>query len=546
MRKIATGIGDFKNFIDNNCFYVDKTQFIDIAFQDKVSVFTRPSRFGKTLNMSMLYYFFSNKEKDNSYLFDGLKITNNTEIIKHQNKYPVIFISFKTLTKNTFDKQIEIFKDILSDVIAKELELLSSEKLHNQLKDRIDALYYRKCSINDLMQGLLIISQALEIYYHQKVILLIDEYDVPLQTAYQHGYYDEISNFFSGAFTSALKTNDSLMKGVMTGCLKMPNESIFTGLNNFKVYSIFDEASADSFGFTQDEVNNLLAYYHLNEHLDIIKDWYGGYVFGDKDIYNSCNIMNYLSELLDNTNIEPRSYWANTNANSIVYDYIKNSDRQMKDELEMLIQGSSVVKYIKPNFTYEDTEDINNVYTFLLLTGYLKVNKYLGNDEYELIIPNKEVSMIYKNHFLDYFRAYIKDKRKDFVVYLTSEDVDKANELLDEILFEFVSFDDNYDSFYYELFLDLLSGFEVKSNHEPGSGRFNITILSNNCDFHEFIVLECQKSVHPRYIKQDSENACKQIKDNKYINGLHHVTCSNIIGYGISFYQKTCCITKIS
>lgn len=543
MKRISTGTENFKEFIDQNYYCVDKSQFIEVALRDKVSLFARPRRFGKTLNMSMLYYFLSNKEKDNTYLFDGLKISENKEIMKLQNQFPVISLSLKEINRSSLEASISSYRILISNLYKKFSELKDSSSLDSFDKNIYNSIREMTSSESVLQSALLYLSNFLEAHYHQKVVILIDEYDVPLQAAYNNNYYDEIIDFFKSALSSALKTNDSLYKGVLTGCLRIAKESIFTGLNNFSVYSILDDQSADCFGFTQEEIDEVLNYYSLSSHKDKIKEWYDGYLFGNLEIYNPWSTLYYIKELLINPNIEATSYWANTSSNEIVYNYIRNSDRSMKDEFEELVQGKAIIKDIKPELTYREMDDINNIYSFLLFTGYLKVSKYLGNNKYELVIPNKEVYKIYDNHFMDYFSEAIRDRSKEFVECLKKEDIEKANEILNEILFESVSFYDNYENFYHGFLVGLLSGNKVESNREVGEGRFDIVIKPFNI-FQKCIVIECKKTDNPMDIEKDAAKAIDQIINKKYIEGLKQAGYRDVIGYGIAFYQKACYIMK--
>ncbi len=340
MKTISTGTENFKEFIDHDYYYVDKSDFIESALSDKVVLFTRPRRFGKTLNMSMLQYFLSIKEKDNAYLFNGLNITKNQEIMKYQNKYPVIFMTFKDMKGLIFDEQIEQFTFLISNIIKEHHELLKSDKLDEVDKNKLEKYRSGESTITEIKNSLLFISRCLKRHYDQKVIILIDEYDVPLQSAYLHNYYDEMTNFMGGVLSSVLKTNDSLEKGILTGCLKTAKESIFTGLNNFTVYSIFNKGKTSRhFGFTQSEIDELLRYYHLEEYQDKIKEWYDGYLFGNVNIYNPWSTLNYIRQIIQEQDDMMASYWANTSGNDIVYNYIKKGNEVLKKEFEELVQG---------------------------------------------------------------------------------------------------------------------------------------------------------------------------------------------------------------
>lgn len=543
MKKISTGIENFKELIDKNCYYMDKSAFIDIALSQKVSLFTRPRRFGKTLNMSMLYYFLSNKEKENAYLFDGLKITKNEEVMKLQNQFPVIFISLKDIKASSFRASMDDFKILISNLYKRFNELKGSSCLDQTDQDIFLSLREMNSSDSVLKLSLLYLSNLLEAHYHRKVILLIDEYDVPLQAAYQYGYYEEMSNFLSGFFCSVLKTNDALYCGVMTGCLRIAKESIFTGLNNFCVYSILEEESEECFGFTQHEVDRLLEYYQLEGQKAKIKEWYDGYLFGNVDIYNPWSTLYCVSDLLRNPKKEPISYWANTSGNDLVYNYLETSDSLMKEDFERLVQGKVIVKRIRPELTYREMDDINNIYSFLLFTGYLKIKESYGNDRYGLVIPNKEVLKIYNDSFMDYFENYTNHRKKDLYIALEKGEERKANDLLNDILENSISYYDNYENFYHGFLVGLFSDYTVESNKEAGKGRFDLALLPKRIG-QTAIIIECKHSKSDEYLVEDAKKGAQQIIDEKYMEYPNVKKYLNSIGYGISFNKKQCYIVK--
>ena len=552
MKTISTGTENFKEFIDHDYYYVDKSDFIESALSDKVVLFTRPRRFGKTLNMSMLQYFLSIKEKDNAYLFNGLNITKNQEIMKYQNKYPVIFMTFKDMKNNTFNRQLSVFSILIRDLIDTNQELLSSCQISEFNKEILKEYYQGVEDEIKLQNALKFICTCMKQHYDQKVIILIDEYDVPLQSAYLHNYYDEMTNFMGGVLSSVLKTNDSLEKGILTGCLKTAKESIFTGLNNFTVYSIFNKGKTSRhFGFTQSEIDELLRYYHLEEYQDKIKEWYDGYLFGNVNIYNPWSTLNYIRQIIQEQDDMMASYWANTSGNDIVYNYIKKGNEVLKKEFEELVQGGSVLKTIKPELTYREMEDIYNIYSFLLFTGYLKIKDRVYDDkqeiklnQYELEIPNKEVKVIYENQFQSYFEEYTQNKKEELVEALRNEEVNKANELLNDILNHAVSFYDNYEAFYHGFMIGLLSGYQVYSNRESGDGRFDIGIKPETI-LKAYVVIECKKADKLSSLVQVSQEAAKQIVDRRYLEGIKNEGYLKVKGYGISFYEKNCWISIV-
>lgn len=544
MKLLPTGIENFKTMIDKSAYYVDKTNFIEDVLNEQVVSYTRPRRFGKTLNMSMLYYFFSIKEKENAYLFDGLNITKNKDALKVQNKYPTIFISLKEMKNLTFDAQISSFSNVIYELLEKNLEILSSDQLSDTTKDILNKLHNRSSCIEDLKISLRVITNALYTYYQQKVIVLIDEYDVPLQAAYQNNYYEEMVEFLRSVFSSALKTNDALEKGIMTGCLRISKESIFTGLNNFTAYSVLNNISSEFFGFTESEVKQLLKDYNLSEKMDEVKEWYDGYQFGNKEIYNPWSTLMYVKNITQDVSFKPIFFWANTSGNDIVVKYIQNGDKKLRKEFDLLMNGQSLIKYIKPELTYREMDNINNIYSFLLLTGYLKVIKDRGENQYELIIPNKEVYEIYKQSFMSYFEDYTTSKKNELYQELVDGDAKKVNLLLNDILLRSISYFDNQESFYHGFLVGLLNDYEVVSNRESGNGRFDVCVLPENI-LGTVVLIECKHSISEDDLIDDAKEGARQIVEQKYLEEHKFKKYENAVGYGISFYKKQCYVVKV-
>lgn len=544
MKLLPTGIENFKTMIDKSAYYVDKTNFIEDVLSEQVVSYTRPRRFGKTLNMSMLYYFFSIKEKENAYLFDGLNISKNKDALKVQNKYPTIFISLKEMKSLTFDAQISSFSNVIYELLEKNLEILSSDQLSDTTKDILNKLHNRSSSAEDLKISLRVITNALYTYYQQKVIVLIDEYDVPLQAAYQNNYYEEMVEFLRSVFSSALKTNDALEKGVMTGCLRISKESIFTGLNNFTAYSVLNNISSESFGFTELEVKQLLKAYNLSEKMDEVKEWYDGYQFGNKEIYNPWSTLMYVKNITQDVSFKPISFWANTSGNDLIVKYIQNGDKKLRKEFDVLMSGQSLIKYIKPELTYREMDNINNIYSFLLLTGYLKVIKDRGENQYELVIPNKEVYEIYKQSFMSYFEDYTTSRKGELYQELVDGDAKKVNLLLNDILLRSISYFDNQESFYHGFLVGLLNDYEVVSNRESGNGRFDVCVLPENI-LGTVVLIECKHSISEDDLIDDAKEGARQIVEKKYLEEHRLKKYENAVGYGISFYKKQCYVVKV-
>ena len=463
---------------------------------------------------------------------------------EHQNKYPTILISLKEMKSSSFKAQIISFSNIIYELLEKNLEILSSAQLTDTTKKKLNSLHDETTSIEDLKFSLRVISNALYTHYHQKVIVLIDEYDVPLQSAYQNNYYDEMVDFLRSVFSSALKTNDALEKGIMTGCLRISKESIFTGLNNFTSYSILNNIGNEYFGFNENEVKQLLEDYQLSSYMNEVKEWYDGYLFGNTEIYNPWSTLMYVKNKIQDQSFKPVSFWANTSGNDLVVNYIQNGSDELHEEFEQLIQGQSLEKYIKPELTYREMDNINNIYSFLLLTGYLRVIEDLGENKYRLVIPNKEVYEIYKQTFMSYFEDYTFVRKENLYQSLVKGDVDQANEILGDILSRSISYFNNEESFYHGFLLGLFSGKKIKSNREAMHGRFDLCILPKQI-FQTALILECKHSKSVKDLISDASEGAQQIIDNKYEEEIINEGYLHVKGYGISFYKKYCYIVKV-
>ena len=544
MKLIPTGIENFKELIDKNAYYVDKTKFIANCINEKCVFYTRPRRFGKTLNMSMLYYFFSNKEKENAYLFNNLNISHNQEAMKHQNKYPTLFITLKDMKRLNLKDQQKMFRTQIALCAKKYIELLDSPFLLDEEKKQFNLYINEKIDLDELSNSLLNLSNYLYKHYHQKVIILVDEYDVPLQTAYQNGYYEEMVDFIRIIFSSALKTNDALEKGILTGCLRISKESIFTGLNNFTINSIFDYSGSHHFGFTPNEVDHLLNYYKLSNYKEEIKEWYDGYLFGDQEIYNPWSTLMYIKDKTNNVKYQPTSYWANTSGNEIVMDYIQRGSPKLREEFELLVNGQTITKTIKPELTYREMDDIDNIYSFLLLTGYLKIVKQIDYNEYELIIPNREVLEIYKQSFLTFFSHFTRERKNTLYTYLVEGKTKEANQLLNEILAKSISYYDNKESFYHDFLIGLFNDYSIQSNKESGNGRFDIQIQPETI-FGTLLQIECKHSVRLNDLIIDAKEGINQIIKNGYLEDPNLAIYEIKIAYSISFYKKQCYVLKV-
>ena len=530
-------IEDFKKLIVANAVYADKTNFIKEVMSKDVVLYTRPRRFGKTLNMSMLYYFFSNQE-DSFNLFKDLNIAKDAEAMKHLNKYPVISISLKELSNRSFDNSISHFKSLISSYIDKNQYLLTSENISEVNRNKILKLYDETGDIADYQQSLKLLSDCLYTHFNEEVIILIDEYDVPLRYAHQYGYYDDMLDFIRPLFSSALKTNDYLFKGIMTGCLRIAKESVFTGLNNFRTDSILSYDDEVYFGFTEEEVKSILDEYNMPEKFKDIKDWYDGYLFGDKEVYNPWSALQYIDDAKNRDDLKPSSYWANTSGNDIIYDFLKHSDPALRNNFEKLVNGEAIEATIYPEMTYRELDDKEMIYSYLLVTGYLKATKDLGDNKYELMIPNKEIKYIYTSYFRKYIVSLQDTYSSKFCNSLIKGDANEAEMELNDFLFRTVSFHDYKEDYYHGLIIGMLNDFELLSNREFGLGRPDIVAYNPKAT----LCIEIKKTDNISQLDKCADEAISQIKDKKYVEGLKASGYRNIKAYGIAFCDKACCI----
>ena len=533
-------IEDFKKLIVANAVYADKTNFIKEVMSKDVVLYTRPRRFGKTLNMSMLYYFFSNQE-DSFNLFKDLNIAKDAEAMKHLNKYPVISISLKELSNRSFDNSISHFKSLISSYIDKNQYLLTSENISEVNRNKILKLYDETGDIADYQQSLKLLSDCLYTHFNEEVIILIDEYDVPLRYAHQYGYYDDMLDFIRPLFSSALKTNDYLFKGIMTGCLRIAKESVFTGLNNFRTDSILSYDDEVYFGFTEEEVKSILDEYDMPEKFKDIKDWYDGYLFGDKEVYNPWSALQYIDDTKNRDDLKPSSYWANTSGNDIIYDFLKHSDPALRNNFEKLVNGEAIEATIYPEMTYRELDDKEMIYSYLLVTGYLKATKDLGDNKYELMIPNKEIRYIYTSYFRKYIVSLQDTYSSKFCNSLIKGDANEAEMELNDFLFKTVSFHDYGEDYYHGLIIGMLNNFELLSNREFGLGRPDIVAYNPKAT----LCIEIKKADRLKDLDKSADEAIRQIKDKKYVEGLKSSGYRNIKAYGIVFFDKSCCVKSM-
>ena len=556
-KPLPIGIDNFEMLITRNYYFIDKTLLIKDLLDNKASVnlFTRPRRFGKTLNMSMLQYFFEDErnrntgeKKDNKYLFDGMKILSEGEkYTSHMGEYPVINLSLKSAKQPTFELAYSCLKEKIIDEFKRHRYILNSE-ISSDDKLRYESILNNVEDEKLYVTSLEFLSRCLEEYFNKKVIILIDEYDVPLENAFFEGFYDEMVKFIRSLFESALKTNPSLEFAVITGCLRISKESIFTGLNNLKIISILDERYDEYFGFTDEEVKKICIDYNMINKHEVIKEWYNGYIFGDANVYNPWSVVQYIDDLKENINKYPKSYWANTSSNSIVKKLIDRADDETKAEIEVLIEGKTLEKPVHEDITYDEIYDsMDNLYNFLFFTGYFKKVRETMDEKdnkfIELAIPNKEVKYIFRTKILKWFEQNIKTR--DFTKMYDAI-IDRHPEIFEEeladVLLETISFNDAYENFYHGFVTGVLSnmkGYIVKSNRESGNGRGDIFIRPVSRR-KTAIILELKVCKTFNELEQRADDALKQIEEKKYEMELKDDGYNNIIKYGISFFKKDC------
>ncbi|GAA0738458.1 AAA family ATPase [Clostridium oceanicum] len=552
-KPLPIGVENFKTMIEKEYYYVDKTLLIKDLIDNKaqVNLFTRPRRFGKTLNISMLKHFFEYSKEDNSYLFKDFKIMGEGEkYTSHMGKYPVINLSLKSAKQPTFElSYISIIRKI-SEEYRKHIDILEGNIFTDDIKERFMKVSSETGSKSYYVDSIYFLSKCLNQFYNKKVVILIDEYDVPLENAFFRGFYGEMIDFIRSLFESALKTNDYLEFAVLTGCLRISKESIFTGLNNLEIISILNKYYDEYFGFKEEEVSKILKDYNLEEKEDTVKTWYDGYIFGDTEVYNPWSVIKYVKDLYIDKNAFPISYWANTSSNSIVRSLVEKADDDTKAEIEELIAGKLVEKPIHEDITYGDIDSsMDNLWNFLFFTGYLKKQWIKMNENNEIIagltIPNEEIRIIYKNTILNWFEKGVKSKNltKMYDAMLTGDVENFELELVD-LLVESISFYDAYENFYHGFLLGTLINMKryiIKSNRESGKGRSDIVIRYPNRRG-AAVILELKVAKNIRELEEKCDEALKQIEDKKYDRPLIEEGYTNILKYGITFYKKDCMI----
>ena len=547
--KLPVGIENFQDIIKEKFYYIDKTGLIEQLLQNwgKVNLFTRPRRFGKTLNMSMLKSFF--EIGTDSSLFEGLYISNNTELCnEYMGKYPVIFLSLKGVDGLTFSKSKEMLSEIIKEEADRHYYLKNSEKLTQE--DRISFQSILTGTDENIENSLKTLSRFLYKHYDRKTIIIIDEYDVPLDKAFQNGYYKEMVALIKGIFGQALKTNDFLQFAILTGCLRISKESIFTGLNNFEVLSILNVQYDECFGFTDAEVRKILKDYGLSAHYADMKEWYDGYRFGNTDIYCPWDVIRYSKSLCMDEEAKPEDFWSNSSGNAIVRRFIDKADASTKNEIERLIAGEYIEKEISQELTYEELDDkIENLWSVLFTTGYLTQQGRTDDDRYRLAIPNKEIRNLFIKKVREWFRDASKNDGKaleEFCNAFIQKNSQKIEQLFGDYLWNTISIRDTAvakekkENFYHGILLGLLgykSNWIIKSNAESGTGYSDILIEAP--DNRTGIVIELKYAENGNMDKACLD-AIKQIEEKDYVGRLKQDGMRNFISYGIACYKKDC------
>lgn len=557
LKKLPVGFENFQEIRKLDFYYVDKTKLVEQLLENwsKVNLFTRPRRFGKTLNMSMLKSFF--EIGTDTALFDGLYISQNEELCKeYMGKYPVIFLSLKGVDGLTFEEARSALCELIAGEVRRFKFLLNSSRLDNNEKniyrDLISLQGEQETTLaTKLKFSLKKISELLYQHYGQKTIVLIDEYDVPLDKAFQHGYYREMVTLIRGLFGEALKTNDFLQFAVLTGCLRVSKESIFTGLNNFKVYSADDVRYDEEFGFTNEEVKKLLEDYNLQKHFTEVKEWDDGYRFGNADIYCPWDVINYVDDLVSEAKSQPKAYWINSSGNDLVKRFIDMADKTTKDEIEQLIVGEAVEKRIRLDLTYDEIDNsIDNLWSVLFTTGYLTKNGDVENGMYRLIIPNKEVREVFLLQIRDWFDQVVANDHastekinRGFLEGKTDDIQQELTMFLGETIsvLDTKARNEEKEIFYHGILIGILknySGWAVKSNREFGDGYADILLKPKNPDVG--IVIELKYAHSMNELDKACERAMEQIKNHRYDAELREDGRNDLLAYGIAFCKKRC------
>lgn len=551
-KRLPVGVENFEQMIKENYYYVDKTRLIGELLRNggMVNLFTRPRRFGKTLNMSMLEHFFSIEGEEN--LFEGLEIAKDTKLCEaYRGKYPVIFLSLKGINAGSYDTAFRLTMETVKGAAKKAKFLEMSEKLDNHEKEDYRALLDKEMDEATLFLSLKTLSELLEKHYGEKVIVLIDEYDVPLAKAFENGYYDQMVFLIRNLLEQVLKTNNSLKFAVMTGCMRISKESIFTGLNNFTTFTITDVDFDKYFGFTDREVRELLKYYACTDKYESIKEWYDGYRFGNVEVYCPWDVVSYLRSLRNDKDAIPQNYWVNTSSNAEVKEFLRHSKNMTtKREIERLMEGETITKTIRPELTYKEMyQSVENIWSVLFTTGYLTQASQVDARMYKLRIPNLEIRDIFETQIMEYFRESVRkdgDTLKKFCEALENGEEKRVEGIFESYLKKTISIRDTFvrkpmkENFYHGILLGILGVKEewgVFSNRETGEGYSDILIETENG---EMAILIEVKYANDGDLDLACKKALKQVEERKYDEELRENGAEKILKYGIACYMKRC------
>ena len=549
-KKLPIGIENFEDMIKENYYYVDKTGLLKQLLNEHglVNLFTRPRRFGKSLNMSMLKYFFE-IENDQA-IFEGLEISKDKELCdQYQGKFPVISVSLKGAKAGNYEDAKAMMKYIMAAESRRLYDRMSEDKLSEKQKEQMKSLMSDNMKDTELMTALWILSSILKEYYGKKVIILIDEYDVPLDKAFENNYYNEMIILLRNMLEQSLKTNDNLYMAVLTGCLRIARESIFTGLNNFNIFSITDQYFDEYFGFTDKEVKEILQYYKVPEAFEQTKKWYDGYRFGNTDIYCPWDVINHCRALKVEPDATPQPYWINTSGNYIVKRFIEKANQQTRREIEQLIEGKAIQKEIRLELTYNELDStIENLWSVLFATGYLTQQEKPQGRTYSLIIPNESIRQIFIEQIQEWFKETTRkdeNRLKDFCKAFEEGNAEAIEQQLNDYLMKTISIRDTFttkkENFYHGVLLGLLSydpDWYITSNTESGDGYSDIMIEAEQA--RTGIIIEVKYAENIKTLDKACEKALKQIKEKNYDQKLQEEGYETILNYGIACYKKRC------
>ncbi len=554
-KALPIGVDNFRKIVEDGYYYVDKTMFIKelLDFKGEVNLFTRPRRFGKTLNLSMLEYFFEDTRDEaenarNRELFQDMGIMEaGRSYVAEMGRYPVISLTLKSAKQPSFSSAYYKLKEEIADAFQRHSYVMECDGISDEAKRRFQEIADQKAGYDDYSSSLKFLSQCLYQATGKHTILLIDEYDVPLENAYFRGFYKEMADFIRSLFESALKTNLCLQFAIITGCLRVSKESIFTGLNHIKIISVLDERYSEHFGFTREEVLQMMEYYGVESRFPVMKEWYDGYRFGKAEVYNPWSVINFLYDLYADIRAFPRPYWANTSSNDIVKDLIARSTRETKEQIETLLSGKGVDIKVREEVTYEDMYgDGENLWNFLYFTGYLTKASASFKGRYVFLkarIPNTEVLTIYESTILNWMKEKIRNHNfQDLYHAMEDGDEVKMRDILNGQLFGTISFMDSAENFFHGFLAGILSqsqDYVVRSNRESGNGRSDLMVKSPSLRGRAFI-LEVKVSDSIDALEEDAEKALQQVYDKRYMEELRAEGYRKIDCYGVSFYRKDC------